>query len=88
MDMQVHTEITPGDMVAALGFMDKRIKRHGDIMEGMSASLFSVMLTVGECLHDSGLPLLEVERMFDQFKAQVAFKLAEKSAQPHSPRTP
>lgn len=76
-EMRVSATITPGDMAAAIQFMDKRIRRHdGDHLEGMSASLFAVMMATGECLTDCGIPVSEVERMFDQFKAQVVFTLS------------
>lgn len=75
-EMHVHAAITPGDMAAAIQFMDKRIRRHqGDHLEGIAAAMFSVMMATGECLTECGLPVSEVERMFAQFAAQVTFNL-------------
>ena len=75
------SEITQADMDAAFKFMDKRIRRHPDVLEGISASLFAVMFVVGNCLSDVGLPLSEVESMFEQSKKQVLFHLTSKGAQ-------
>ena len=75
-EMRISSEITPADMNAAFKFIDKRVRRHNDdVLEGVGSALFSVMMTTGECLTECGLPVSEVERMFDQFKAQVVFQL-------------
>lgn len=78
---EVTSEVTPADMEAALKFMGKRVRRHRDPVDGLNASLFSVMLVSGKALSDSGLSVAAVESILDQFKQQVCQTLRNGGAE-------
>lgn len=69
--VEITSEMTPADMQAALKFIGKRVRRHGNGPDGLSASLFAVMLVSGKALVDSGMELSAVESILDQFKTQI-----------------
>ena len=79
--VSVDTAVTPGDVQAALQFTKKRALRHKDPLDGIAASVFSVMLVAGRAMTDTGVPLSSVDSMLEQFKMQVLLKLAEGGAQ-------
>lgn len=79
--VEITAEMTPADMQAALKFMRKRVRRHGDAPDGMSAALFAVMLVSGKAMVESDLPLSAVESILDQFKVQICQTLRNGGAE-------
>lgn len=75
-DIHVHAAITPGDLDAALKFIQKRARRRSDPIEGVCAALFSCVFATAERLLECGLPADQIKRLLDQQASQVMFQLA------------
>lgn len=77
--MTLKSEISQADLAAAFKFMEKRARR-ADGLEGMLSSLFAVMFVTGDCLSECGIPMGEVENVFEQAKQNVMFELRSKQS--------
>jgi hypothetical protein len=74
-EFHVHAAITPGDLDAAMKFIQKRARRRKDAAEGVCAALFACVYATAEGLLDCGLPADQIKRLLDQQTHQVMFQL-------------